>query len=536
MKAVLAFRILWQFLCSRAGLFFDDIDEVFWPKVICAWISHLALVGTPEPPNAHLEHAFLVSVITNLPEQTKNHVLLRSSFAGGVDLDWIARRAKSTVNSVVVEALLARMGDGADSVAHCRELSGKLVIGKDAFQKLERWLIRGMESSYVFLQSYESVLKKHDITVGNSALLAVDDGKPLREANLPPIGEVDHFGRFAREVTRVIAGLRGKVITRDEFDFRISKYVELALGELLGSLEVDSSTAGAHRSCEPPIVRKEMVELDCLDCGPIDVGSLISFVHGEVNAVRTASTWGERELRELLEVVEEEHGRRDVWCEFFEYNSGAVQVLRNKASERSAELKEGPKSVAPKRREVRKEVFISYAWGGESGLIVEYLRETLQNRQIDVRYDRSDLKYRDSIGEFMNRLGQGKCVVVVVGVAYLRSRNCMFELLSIMGHGEPRGRIFPIVLKEANVFNPLGVLEYVEYWESMKAELKGKLGAVGSENLQEIYSEVDLYGKIRASFSGIAGFLRDMNALSVEEHSASHFEDLIGQVEDRLSK
>jgi hypothetical protein len=32
LKAVLAFRTLWHFVCGRAGLIFDSVDEVFWPK------------------------------------------------------------------------------------------------------------------------------------------------------------------------------------------------------------------------------------------------------------------------------------------------------------------------------------------------------------------------------------------------------------------------------------------------------------------------------------------------------------------------
>lgn len=496
----------------------------------------MVLAGAADPPNARIGHASLVSLIANLPEQAKSHVLLRSCFAGEVDLDWIARQVKSPLNSVVIEALLARRQSGGDSVAQCKELSGKLIIGKDAFQKLERWLIRGVRSPYVFLQSYESVRKELGIELSANGLFAADDSGPLRKAKLPPIGEVDHFGRFAQEIARVIAGLTGRVMTRYDFDSRISRSFKPALDELLRSLEVDKGPSRGYDSGEPSITRREVVDLGDLGDSPVDVCSLITFVLEEANKVKVASAWGERELHELLKIVEEEHDSRGTWCEFFEYNPGTVQIARQKSSERSFEFKEIQTNVAPARRELQREVFISYTWGGESELLVEYLREALRSRRIQVRYDRSDVKYRDSIEAFMGRLGQGKCVVIVVGAAYLRSRNCMFELLSVMDHGEARGRIFPVVLRDANVFNPLGVLEYVGYWERMKAELEVKLGTVGSENLQEIYSEVDVYARIRGSFSRIAAFLRDMNALSVEEHSASHFEDLIGQVEDRLSK
>jgi internalin A len=78
--------------------------------------------------------------------------------------------------------------------------------------------------------------------------------------------------------------------------------------------------------------------------------------------------------------------------------------------------------------EYEQAVFISYAWGGESEEIVNQIDGALQQRGLKIIRDKRDLGYKGSISAFMERIGQGNCVIVVISDKYLRSPNCMFEL------------------------------------------------------------------------------------------------------------
>lgn len=100
------------------------------------------------------------------------------------------------------------------------------------------------------------------------------------------------------------------------------------------------------------------------------------------------------------------------------------------------------------------ELFISYAWKADTA-IVDALNETLKGRDIRVTRDKDALRYKDSIGEFMRRLGRGTAVVVVLSEAYLRSHYCMYELLQIDKSRDLRERAFPIVLDDAGIHDPI---------------------------------------------------------------------------------
>jgi GTPase SAR1 family protein len=185
----------------------------------------------------------------------------------------------------------------------------------------------------------------------------------------------------------------------------------------------------------------------------------------------------------------------------------------------------------------RKEVFVSYAWkDDESTALVGKLQEAFQGRDIVLVRDRDEMRYKDSIRNFMRRLGRGKCIVVVLSKKYLESKSCMFELTEIADRGEIRDRVFPIVLDDAEIYDELARVRYIKFWERKRDELDAEMKGVGSENLQGIREGLDLFVKIRNTAAGIVDTLGDMNALGPEQHQGAGFEVLLRALEARLAE
>ena len=181
-------------------------------------------------------------------------------------------------------------------------------------------------------------------------------------------------------------------------------------------------------------------------------------------------------------------------------------------------------------------IFISYAWGGEREEIVNQIEAALQQRGIKIIRDKRDLGYKGSISGFMERIGQGNCVIVVISDKYLRSPNCMFELVEIAENKQFYDRIFPIVLADANIYDPVKRIEYVKYWEAKRAELAEAMQSLDPANLQGLREDMDLYDRIRDKVSGLTSLLKDMNTLTPEMHQDSNFSDLVDAIERRLKE
>lgn len=180
------------------------------------------------------------------------------------------------------------------------------------------------------------------------------------------------------------------------------------------------------------------------------------------------------------------------------------------------------------------EVFVSYAWNAESCAIVDRLQQALGQRGIRLIRDREEVRYKDSIRDFMRRIGQGKYVVVLISEKYLNSENCMFEMVEVAKAQGLRERIFPIVLSDANIYKATGRVRYVRHWENEIAELDEALKTVRGDNLTKLQEDLNVYAEIRRLFDGIADTLRDMNALTPDQHEGSGFEELIGRIRAQL--
>ena len=154
----------------------------------------------------------------------------------------------------------------------------------------------------------------------------------------------------------------------------------------------------------------------------------------------------------------------------------------------------------------------------------------LEEHGIQLLRDRDEIRYKDPIRDFMLRLGRGKAVVAVISESYLKSKNCMFEMLEISRAGALRERIFPIVLPDAQIYEPLRLVEYIGYWEERTRKLDEGLKKLRGERLTNLQEQLNRYADVRQMFDSIADTLQDMNALTLEQHEGSGFEDLIRRI------
>jgi hypothetical protein len=75
----------------------------------------------------------------------------------------------------------------------------------------------------------------------------------------------------------------------------------------------------------------------------------------------------------------------------------------------------------------------------------------------------------------------------------------------------------------------------VRHWEDEIQELDAALKTVRGDNLTRLQEDLNVYAEIRRLFDGIADTLRDMNALTPDQHEGSGFEEVIRRIRVQLS-
>jgi hypothetical protein len=139
----------------------------------------------------------------------------------------------------------------------------------------------------------------------------------------------------------------------------------------------------------------------------------------------------------------------------------------------------------------------------------------------------------------MQDLGHSKAVIAIIGDAYLKSENCMFELVEIAAKGDFKDRIFPIILPSAQIDKPAKRAFYIRYWEQQIAELEEELKTLSSANLSSLQSNLTLYTDIRRTLDGIMNTLQDLITVKLETiddlDTNPEFSQLLQQLQDRLT-
>lgn len=175
------------------------------------------------------------------------------------------------------------------------------------------------------------------------------------------------------------------------------------------------------------------------------------------------------------------------------------------------------------------ELFVSYAWGGESEKFVEKLYEILLSCNLNVVLDKVNLGYKGNINRFMQQIGQGGAVIVVITDKYLKSPNCMYEIVEILKNGNFENRVFPVVFPDANIYSPSARTEYIIYWENEVKKLNESMKNVENMALvAEIQQELIEYNEILNTVSKITSVLKNTNSLTPEMHENENFKSLVG--------
>jgi hypothetical protein len=183
------------------------------------------------------------------------------------------------------------------------------------------------------------------------------------------------------------------------------------------------------------------------------------------------------------------------------------------------------------------EIFISYKHGGESEEVADKLFETGNAKGYNIVYDKANLEYKGRTWEFMQRIGWGRYVIIIISDGYLKSEYCMFEFMEIMSKAENlEDRSFPIVLPDADIFRELNRKKYDNYWKDEIEKLKTGLSEMGSDELLKRVAAIRKYEKIQKAIPKLMEFFDSRNSLTLQKLRDDHFNPIFMALDKKIEE
>lgn len=175
--------------------------------------------------------------------------------------------------------------------------------------------------------------------------------------------------------------------------------------------------------------------------------------------------------------------------------------------------------------ENKAQIFISYCWADEP--FADLIDQDFKKMGYNLTRDQRDLKFKDSIKQFMQAIGKHDYVISIISDNYLKSVNCMYEITEVMRSREYKEKMLLVILKEsdvnhlisspdlelsnigANIYSLEQQIHYIKYWESKELEYSSLITSISNETnkiqpLQELK-------RIKNISSNIGEFLSDIS-------------------------
>jgi tetratricopeptide (TPR) repeat protein len=166
-------------------------------------------------------------------------------------------------------------------------------------------------------------------------------------------------------------------------------------------------------------------------------------------------------------------------------------------------------------------IFLSYSWKDTN--VADEIERDLTNVGLRFLRDVHDIDYKGSIKEFMQKINSTDYVLILISSTYLKSPNCMYEVLELLENPDYVNRILPILIKDLDgkgpdIFNAQGKLKLIRHWETeienLNKELKG-LDCLA--NVSSVIQGLEHLQKIRNSIDEFLKVISDMNCIEFEK-------------------
>lgn len=164
-------------------------------------------------------------------------------------------------------------------------------------------------------------------------------------------------------------------------------------------------------------------------------------------------------------------------------------------------------------------VFISYCQ--KDGIYADNIDLYFKDKGIKLHRDIRDISSWKSIREYMQSIRDMDYTVLIITDNYLKSFNCMYEVLEVMKERNFQDKIFPVVV-EKSIYNPSGRIKYIAHWQDEFKKLKGDMNKIKDViNAGSIIDDLKRTQNIAFNIDEFLGKVADMNNPSIPDINVS---------------
>ncbi|VVV00155.1 Photosystem I assembly protein Ycf3 [Mesonia oceanica] len=96
----------------------------------------------------------------------------------------------------------------------------------------------------------------------------------------------------------------------------------------------------------------------------------------------------------------------------------------------------------------------------------------------------------------MKRIRSSDFALLLISDNYLKSKNCLYEILELQKDDNHWDKVLPIVCEETKIYTAFDRIKYINFWEKKTIELETALKTIDPINSTELYKDLKLFKDI----------------------------------------
>lgn len=174
-------------------------------------------------------------------------------------------------------------------------------------------------------------------------------------------------------------------------------------------------------------------------------------------------------------------------------------------------------------------IFLSYS--SVDKFYADKIDNVMTGNGFYVKRDVRDITYKQNIKEFMSSVSESDFVITLISNSFLRSRNCMYEMLELVQKVDYKKRVLQIILPNAKVFKIEDRINYLQYWIEEVRVLESKIEKLDEDLIVALQEDLKVSQQIRITIAEFTEFLSNQKGITIrelEEENFKHIFDYIG--------
>ena len=169
-------------------------------------------------------------------------------------------------------------------------------------------------------------------------------------------------------------------------------------------------------------------------------------------------------------------------------------------------------------------IFLSYCWNDSNvaNKIYDYFKNS---KNIELHRDTINIGKWGSIKEYMQSISNVDYTILLISESYLKSANCMYEVLEVMRDRNYKDKIFPAVV-DSEIYKPITRAKYVKHWQDEFRELENTLKEISVQNLGKLNEDLKQRQDISSNIADFLDLVSDMNNPNIKDICVSIEEKL----------